>query len=89
MSFIQQDEGIILNGSGGNLFAARQGMLFGNDQQEFLFEERLDFQVFRNDRHRKNGQINFTVTAPSDQIIRGILLHYHRDIRMPVRKISQ
>lgn len=89
MSFVQHNEGLLVNFFDGHVFRCRQWMPLRNDEQEFFVEEPFDFQILRDDWKGEDREIDFAVAAPFDQIVGGVLLDDHGDLRVLFPEISQ
>lgn len=74
MGFVEHDEGVVGDGVDGEGFDFGEGMSEGSDEEEFLFEEGFDFDVFGGDGESDDGEVDVAMGAAFDEGVGGVFL---------------
>lgn len=75
MGFVEHDEGVVGDGVDGEGFDFGEGMSEGSDEEEFLFEEGFDFDMFGGDGESDDGEVDVAVGAAFDEGVGGVFLN--------------
>ena len=64
-------------------------MIRRQHQQQFLFEERFDFEMLGDHWQGQDGEVDLAVAATLDQVLSGVLEDHHRDVLVELGKPAQ
>ena len=82
VGFVEHDEGVVGDGLDGEGFDFGKGMSRGSDEEEFLFEEGFDFEVFGGDGQGDDGEVDLAMGAAFDEGFGGVFLDDDGDVRV-------
>jgi len=82
VGFVEHDKGVVGDGLDGEGFDFGEGMSEGSDEEEFLFEEGFDFEVFGVDGQGDDGEVDLAMGAAFDEGFGGVFLDDDGDVRV-------